>query len=74
MYSTTAIQHFTPAVLRAACQQKGLTVEEFRLGTLKRADVEIRNLLENALLPLHDDDRGVLEDFHLQVRLAIGDE
>lgn len=44
----------------------------FRLGTLKRVDCELGNLLEHSLNELHADDRAALEDLHAQVRQALG--
>ena len=40
-------------------------------GTLMRCECEIGNLLENCLLPLHEDDRAALEDLHRQIKSAI---
>ena len=75
MHSTyPTITKYTPAVLRAHCEQIGVTADALRLGTLKRAECEIGNLLENALTNLHPDEKGALENLHRAVRLAIGDE
>lgn len=59
------------AALAAYCAEKGLTVDEVRLGTLKRVECELDNLLTSSLNALHLDDRAALEDLHQQVRLAL---
>lgn len=74
MTSYTSIQKYTPAVLAAVCKQKGMTPEEIRLGTLKRAEVELRNFLENNAIPIHLEDRSALAALRDSIRLAIGDE
>lgn len=48
------------------------TADTLRLGTLKRVDCELGNLLEHSLNELHADDRAALEDLHAQVRQALG--
>lgn len=61
----------TPAVLTAEAQSAGLSIENYRLGTLKRADVEIANLLDDETLDLHW--REIFLHLSRQVRIAIGD-
>lgn len=74
-YSTfPTIKRYTPAVLKMACEQHGLTREEFRLNTLKRVECDLGNLLEQPVSELHPDERDVIAALHRQVRLAIGDE
>ncbi|KKL55693.1 hypothetical protein LCGC14_2252860 [marine sediment metagenome] len=73
MYSTyPTIVHFTPAVLRAASKQANITPDEYRLGTLKRVETELGNLLDPGVTELHPDHRESLEDLHRQVRIAVG--
>jgi hypothetical protein len=43
-------------------------------GTLKRCECEVGNLLENCLMPLHPDDRAVLEHLHRQIKEALSVE
>lgn len=75
MYSTyPTIAKYTPAILEAACKQDNMTPEAYRMGTLKRVECELGNLLENALNELHPDDRAALENLHRQVRCALADE
>ena len=72
MYSTfPTVVCATPAVLAAEAQRAGLSVEEFRLGTLKRCDVEIANLLDDETLDPHW--RDIFVHLVNQVRVAIGD-
>lgn len=58
--------------LSVYCAETGLSVDEVRLGTLKRVDCELGNLLDNNLNALHPEDRAGLEDLRRQVRLALG--
>lgn len=67
------ITHFTPAVLEAVCKEHGTTPEAYRLGTLKRLQCEIGNLLDPATIELHPDYREAWEDALQQVKIAIAD-
>ena len=73
MYSTyPEVKKFTYPILEMAAKDKGLTVEEYRLGTLKRCECEIMNLVETAnLLP---EEQEVMRDLALQVRIAIASD
>ena len=72
MYSTFPIVVCaTPAVLAAEAQRAGLSVEDYRLGTLKRCDTEIANLLDDETLDPNW--RDIFFDTLLQIRIAIGD-
>ena len=73
MYSTVPqIVNITPAVLEAVAKQKGLTVTEYRIGTLKRCECEILNLVETA--ELSAEEIVVMKDLAEQVKMAIGGE
>jgi hypothetical protein len=74
MTSTTYLTRYSKAVLEMVCRQKKMTPEELRLGTLKGAQVDLANFLENSNLPIDGDDREVLVDLLMRVRIAIGDE
>ncbi len=74
MRSKTYIVRYTRNVLEGYCRQKGITPEALRLGTLKRVDCELANLLDPGVAEIHLDHREALEDLHRAVRLAIGDE
>ena len=75
MYSTyPTIKHITPAVLRMAAEQSKQTPEEYRIGTLKRVDCEIGNLLDADVAELHPDHRDAFENLQRQVQIAIGGE
>ena len=72
MYSTFPIVVCaTPAVLAAQAASAGLSVEDYRLGTLKRCDVEIANLLDDETLDQNW--RDIFTDLLHQVRIALGD-
>ena len=73
MYSTyPTITTITPAVLRAVAAKSDLTPKQYRLGTLKRVDCELGNLLDNGVADLHSDHRVAIEDLQKQVQIAIG--
>lgn len=74
MQSTTHVTKYTPAVLRGICKKEGITVDEYRIGTLKRVVCEIDNLRRDAITPLDPHDDRALEDLRQQVRIAIADE
>jgi len=61
----------TPAVLAAEAERAGLSVEDYRLGTLKRCDVEIANLLDDETLDQNW--RDIFDHLLRQVRVSIGD-
>ena len=72
MYSTyPTVVCATPAVLAAEAKRAGLFVEDYRLGTLKRCDVEIANLLDDETLDQNW--RDIFDHLLRQVRVSIGD-
>ncbi|WP_018234255.1 hypothetical protein [Thioalkalivibrio thiocyanodenitrificans] len=64
----------TKAVLVAECNKRGMTPERYRLGTLKRAECEISNILDRPLSEMHPDDRAALNDLRRQIQVAIAGE
>lgn len=73
MYSTfPVIKNITPAVLKAVAESKGLTSEQYRIGTLKRCECELLNLKESAQLTAEEIE--VIDDLVQQVQIAIGGE
>lgn len=66
------IVKYTPAVLQAAAAQNAMSIDEYRLGTLKRCQCELGNLIESA--DLNPDEIIVINDLYSQIRCSIGDE
>lgn len=75
MYSTyPTIKHYSPATLDAVCRKTGLSVDQYRLGILKRAEVEIGNLIENPQQDLLPETVEMLRNLHEYIRCALGGE
>ena len=75
MYSTYPhIAQYTKKTLEAACKAACMSTDRYRLGTLKRVECEIANLLESAENELIAESVDELQDLLNQVRIAIGED
>ena len=75
MYSTYPhVAHYTRAILKAASAQANMTTDGYRLGTLKRVECDIANLLESPENELIAETRHVLGNLLHQVRIAIAED
>lgn len=63
----------TPAVLAMEAQRAGLTPESYRLGTLKRVEVEVANALDCDAFAAEPELAEVFRDLLRQVQIAVAD-
>lgn len=68
------IKRYTKAVLISVCDSNNITIEGYRLATLKLAECEIGNMLEHNACNMSSEYREVIEGLHKQIRCAIADE
>lgn len=63
----------TPAVLAMEARRAGVTPEQYRVGTLKRVEVEILNVLESKGFAANTEFADIFGDLLRQVQIAIAD-
>jgi len=72
MYSTYPTHATaTPALLYAAAENARVSIDVYRVGTLKRCDVEISNMLDAS--DISEEWKDILRHLRNQVLIAIAD-